>query len=549
MERPPRQPLKDARRAGLFAGRARRLAQEDASAPGGGRSRGGVGGGRSRGGAGLRGREDASAPGGSPRRGGVGGLRVPRTITRWRSATGKTRRGGVGGFRVPGPLDLEAVEGHRLDIAPARREGPQRQASRGDPFGGHRPVQERHRHQPRPRAGREAHGQSVATLGGRRLRRRALRPAAGPQQGDAFSVQPDVDLLRLVAAPVSAQLDAQLVVAVAGEVMPHRGAAARPERQVLAHPPVLRQQRRHRIAHDVGLDRGVGDREAADRARGGQVAGEQPRRHGQDVGVVVEAEREIVGRQQGLPVDVEMQQVAHRVLVLQPVEPVDRRPPRIGMVGRPLVERPFEPRAEGVVDRRRGARAPRGRHRPRAQLPQHLLPPLGLPPDLREIDRIEGETPGQRPLVVAGDAVAVEHLPVDGRLGRGPAARRRRRPARRLRERAGGADENGPQRQRRHAAREPRRATRARHRRHRRLPHFRLRPSASSPSIVRCATCGSFADAELLRPKQTAIATERGHSAGTKRANRRVQSVAPTTRMFMQPYSSPPISAAQMASG
>ena len=197
--------------------------------------------------------------------------------------------------------------------------------------------------------------------------------------------------------------------------MPHRGAATRPERQVLAHPPVLREQRRHRIAHDVGLDRGVPDGEAADGARGGHVPREQPRRDGQDGRVVVEAERHVVGRQQGLRVDLEVQEVAHGVGVLQPVETMNRRPTRVGMVDRPLVQRRLEPRAESVVDGGLRPRAPGRGHRLRVQLLKDLLPQLGVGTHLLEVGGVEGEVPGQRAPVVAGDAIAVEHRPVGRR--------------------------------------------------------------------------------------------------------------------------------------
>ena len=269
---------------------------------------------------------------------------------------------------------------------------------------------------------------------------------------------------------------------------------ARPERQVLAHPPVLHQQRRHRIARDVGLDRGVPDGETADGARRGHVPREQPRRDGQDGGVVVEAERHVVGREQGLRVDLQVQQVAHRVGVLQPVEPMNRRAPRVGMVGRPPVERPLEPGAERVVDGRLGPRAPGRRHRPRVQLLKDLLPQLGVRAHLIEIGGVEGEVPGQGPPVVAGDAVAVEDGPVRRRRNGLPGRRLgrctgglRRRPSG-LRRRARRATQGGAHHDRPDPSPERRPPTIAHHRRplHHRLRRIVPGNRGKSPVIRRC---------------------------------------------------------------
>ena len=64
--------------------------------------------------------------------------------------------------------------------------------------------------------------------------------------------------------------------------------------------------------------------------------------------------------------------------------------------------------------------APRGRHRPRPQLLEHLLPQLRRVADVRDVDGVEREVRGERALVVAGDAVAIEDRPVGlGRVGNG----------------------------------------------------------------------------------------------------------------------------------
>ena len=127
VERPPRQRLENPRRAGLFISRARRLAYEDA-----------------------------------PPAGGV-------------------RRRFAGGLRPVGrAFDLEAREGHPLDVAPPRRERPQRQAGRGHPFGGHRPPREGDRHRRVPRGPGSA----------RRARHPARQPAASPPARPPASGRP-----------------------------------------------------------------------------------------------------------------------------------------------------------------------------------------------------------------------------------------------------------------------------------------------------------------------------------------------------------------------
>ena len=72
--------------------------------------------------------------------------------------------------------------------------------------------------------------------------------------------------------------------------------------------------------------------------------------------------------------------------------------------------------------RRHGrAGAARGRHRADAQLADHLLPDRRVASDVRQVGRVEGEPRRAQPLVVADDAVAVEHRSVrrgvGGRLG------------------------------------------------------------------------------------------------------------------------------------
>ena len=68
----------------------------------------------------------------------------------------------------------------------------------------------------------------------------------------------------------------------------------------------------------------------------------------------------------------------------------------------------FEPRDERVP--RGGVRswAASGRHEAGAQLPSHLFPNRRIGPDVRHVERVEGEVGGAHPLVVTGDAVAID---------------------------------------------------------------------------------------------------------------------------------------------
>ena len=207
--------------------------------------------------------------------------------------------------------------------------------------------------------------------------------------------------------------------------MAHREPAPRPERQILAHPPVLGEQGRRPVEGGGGAQRRVADGLAADLRGGQQVALEQPRRDGEDVADVVEAVARLVGRQEGLGVDVEGQDVADGVGVLGPVQPLHGRPSRIGSGFGRAVEGGLQIRGEGGVGRGVGARPRSRRHGRGAQFPQHLLPDRGVVADVRRVDGVEGEAGGEGAGVVAGDAVAVQHCAGGDRFGRGDGRRLR----------------------------------------------------------------------------------------------------------------------------
>ena len=180
------------------------------------------------------------------------------------------------------------------------------------------------------------------------------------------------------------------------------------EGEVVAHRPLLVQAAVHRIHRGHRAEARVPHGKLADAPRRRQVALYQGRRDGQHLRDVVESVVLLIGRQQGVDVDVEAEQVADRVGVLGPVETVDRRPARVGPVQRGPVELGFEPRHERARGFGAGPRAPGRGHRAGTQPPHHVLPGGGMVADARQVEHVQGEIRGTRALVVASDAVPVE---------------------------------------------------------------------------------------------------------------------------------------------
>ena len=287
-------------------------------------------------------------------------------------------------------------------------------------------LHERDAEHPRPRPGRDSDLEVLVgvqrvllprAVAEHRARERARgrrprRPADG-ERGHALPVQPHLELLPVlepahVVVELAPQPDPDVVLAVEGEVVPNRHAPARPEREVLAHAAVLEPHRGQDVGLGRRLDGGVADREPADLPRREDVAVEQGRGHRQDVRHVVEPEVRVVGRQQGGPVDLEGEQVPHGVGVLPPVEAVDGGAAGIGVGGGDAVEGRLEGRHDGGVGGRLGPRPAHRGHRPRPQLPHDRLPRRGVVAHAGGVQRVEREPGRLQPLVVTGDAVAVE---------------------------------------------------------------------------------------------------------------------------------------------
>ena len=199
--------------------------------------------------------------------------------------------------------------------------------------------------------------------------------------------------------------------------MPKRASAAGAERHP-RHPVVLRQVARETEDLGRGRRRRSPDCDPADLPRGGQIALQQGRRDAEHAGDVVEPVAGPVGRQQLRDVDLQVEQVAHGMVVLGPVEPMKRlRAPGIRICRGGPVELRLQPADEPVVGRRGRPRARQRRHRAGPQLADHGLPDVRRVRDPGHVVGVERQVRRAQALVVAGDAVTVQKraLPAIGR--------------------------------------------------------------------------------------------------------------------------------------
>ena len=237
---------------------------------------------------------------------------------------------------------------------------------------------------------------------------RLLGVEVGVEQADPGAVDAHVELRGRHAGgapPPHSHLNR--VLGVEGKVVIEQDAAARVGGQPrdLAVPP---RPPRGAVTLNDG-DGGAGaDHEPADAPRRRHVLLDVQRRHRQHVADVVEPVAGVVGRQVARVVEVEPQEIAHRVAVLGPVQPVDGRRAGVGPLGRGAVQPGLEPRHElGPVAGVRGGPAGR-RHLPRPELVQDLLEDRGLLPHRRVGHAGQGQAGGAGPVVVAGETVAVD---------------------------------------------------------------------------------------------------------------------------------------------
>ena len=231
---------------------------------------------------------------------------------------------------------------------------------------------------------REVRGAGQHNLVLRRHQREHLNPR---------TIERKLDLVRLgqpfdVLVPVTHQASLNLVLAVERECVVDRRATSSAKRQpvdVVRLGPVSRHDdhtaawRRHPAT----------DRQSADFPRRCKIALHQGRR--ETAGIhVVKSEAGVVAWQQCRHIDVECQQVANRVLVLRAVEPAKRfGATGVGVGGGRTIERGLEVGHEAVVGRliRSGPRT--RRHRSGPELPDHLLPQIGVRGNVRDIGPFE----------------------------------------------------------------------------------------------------------------------------------------------------------------
>ena len=315
-------------------------------------------------------------------------------------------------------VDAGRVAVHLARTAPAARSH--------DALGRRGRIGERRRDEARARLDRQPHLQRVVgvhpvlmellavlvVLGHRdeHTRVRSLELAADREALHQRVVDADLDLVLILVNPVdradrAVALQPQLedVLAVERKRVPHRQAAARRERQIVARPRAAVLEPDLVDLHDRPVV-GARHREAADLRRGGDVARHERRRHREHVGVVVEAEPGHVARQQLRPVDLEVEQVADDVDVFGPVHATRGHPSRIGSLGRRAIQRGFDRGDERVQRRGVGPRRTGRRHRAATQLAHDLLEHRGMLPRVGRVDACKDELAALEPVVVAGHA-------------------------------------------------------------------------------------------------------------------------------------------------
>ncbi|OLC42737.1 MAG: hypothetical protein AUH43_21880 [Acidobacteria bacterium 13_1_40CM_65_14] len=254
---------------------------------------------------------------------------------------------------------------------------------------------------------------------------------ADVEQGHALAVDRHIHLLgnvhrqhRVAAEETAERLVVHRgfdhVVAVGREDVHDGDAAARAHRRAVDVPHL-----RHRPADLVG-DGGragiaVADREAADLARCAQVAFHQRRREALDVGDVVEAGADRVGRQERAHVDVDADHVADRARVLGAVQALEWTPAGIGIERCGGVDFCFERGDERAHRLGVGTPRRRRRHHARAQLADHLLADVRVLLDLRCVKARQRESARFPALAVTAGAVLLDELilGVDRKAGGG----------------------------------------------------------------------------------------------------------------------------------
>jgi hypothetical protein len=202
--------------------------------------------------------------------------------------------------------------------------------------------------------------------------------------------------------------------------MADQHAALRSERQVVAEPFVLHEGLRDLERVDDRTARGIADRQAAHGSRGRQVVLEERRRHREHARDVVEAFLvRFVRRQHGASVDLQPEQIADGVGVLDAVQAVNRNPARIGFRRGCRIQCAFKSGHDGLIRGGIGTRTARRRHLAGSQLRDDFFPHLCVVADLCGIERVELQGCRFEPRVVAGHTVPIEDVARAGDRSRG----------------------------------------------------------------------------------------------------------------------------------
>ena len=227
-----------------------------------------------------------------------------------------------------------------------------------------------------------------------------------------------VDPANRVADGVPLKEELERIFAVQRKWMSDGQSAVGAKREILPHPDVLMRKLGRLVDRAAGPDGGVADGQPAHLGGSRHVAVHEARRHREDIGVVIEPDAGVIGREESR-IDHQIQQVPHSGHVFEAVQPMRGRP---SGVERRFVECRLEVGDKRVERDFLGTRTPRRRHLPAAQFEHDFFEHAGAAGRLRQIDVVERQTAGLQPGVVTGHAVPVEKRSVE-RRGRRPACR------------------------------------------------------------------------------------------------------------------------------
>ena len=236
---------------------------------------------------------------------------------------------------------------------------------------------------------------------------------ANDERLEPVAVQAHLELVRCVechqrSTRVAAQPHTDRILGILREGVVDPGAATGAERQPV-HSHILCQIGRQTERLSRRRGHRSADRQTADLLGSREIALEQRRGHPQHSGDVVESVAPVVGRQQRPDIDLQCEEVENDVVIFAAVEPMKGiGPAGVGSSRRRPVELVLQPGREHLVGR--GVRPGSGhrRHSAGPQLPHHLLPDLWMCPDVGDLEPVERQIGCAEPLIVTGDAVAIE---------------------------------------------------------------------------------------------------------------------------------------------